>query len=207
MSAADGQTLAVIEFSEALLHRQHMHKIDDHAAVDIHKRRIVQFFCHRAEARALKMRALRCEEADILPLARDVKDLAQRQLFQAVGSLDRVAFAVRARLDYGETNNVIRFFERELARVGRELREQEDSLRDYSVENLIINYDEQTKHIAILSRDFELRYEETRLNLNSSESLRKTPKNSVTINAEMVTIPMYSPTKNRPNFIPEYSMW
>ena len=76
-------------------------------------------------------------------------------------------------LRYGETNNVIRFFEQELARVGRELREQEDSLRDYSVENLIINYDEQTKHIAILSRDFELRYEETRLNLNSSESLRK----------------------------------
>ena len=76
-------------------------------------------------------------------------------------------------LRFGETNNVIKFFEQELARVGRELREQEDSLRDYSVENLIINYDEQTKHIAILSRDFELRYEDTRLNLNSSESLRQ----------------------------------
>ena len=76
-------------------------------------------------------------------------------------------------LRYGETNSVIKFFEQELARVGNELREQEDSLRDYSVENLIINYDEQTKHIAILSRDFELRYEETRLNLNSSESLRQ----------------------------------
>lgn len=76
-------------------------------------------------------------------------------------------------LRFGETNDVIKFFEQELARVGRELREQEDSLRDYSVENLIINYDEQTKHVAILSRDFELRYEETRLNLNSSESLRR----------------------------------
>ena len=75
-------------------------------------------------------------------------------------------------LRFGETNNVIAFFEAELARVGRELREQEDSLRDYSVANLIINYDEQTKHIAILSRDFELRYEETRLNQNSSEQLR-----------------------------------
>ena len=94
MSAADGQTLAVVELSKAILHRQHMHKIDDHAAVDVHKCRIIQFFCHRAEARALEMRALRCEEADILPLARDVKDLAQRQLFQAVRSLDRVAFAV-----------------------------------------------------------------------------------------------------------------
>ena len=77
-------------------------------------------------------------------------------------------------LRFGETNNVIAFFESELNRVGKELSEQEDSLRDYSVNNLIINYDEQTKHIAILSRDFELRYEETRLNLNSSEQLRKT---------------------------------
>ena len=82
-----------------------MHKIDDHAAVDIHKRRIVQFFCHRAEARALKMRALRCEEADILPLARDVKDLAQRQLFQAVGSLDRVAFALLQRNELRRIEN------------------------------------------------------------------------------------------------------
>ena len=32
------------------------------------------------------------------------------------------------------------------------------------------------------------------------------PKNRVTISADTVTIPMYSPTKNRPNFIPEYSM-
>lgn len=76
-------------------------------------------------------------------------------------------------LRFGETNDVIAFFEAELARVGRELREQEDSLRDYSVDNLIINYDEQTKHIAILSRDFELRHEETKLNLNSSEQLRR----------------------------------
>ena len=32
------------------------------------------------------------------------------------------------------------------------------------------------------------------------------PKNSVTISADTVTIPIYSPTKNRPNFMPEYSM-
>lgn len=77
-------------------------------------------------------------------------------------------------LRFGETNNVIAFFEAELARVGRELRNQEDSLRDYNIRNLVINYDEQTKHIAILSRDYELQNEEIRLNLNSAEQLQTT---------------------------------
>jgi len=39
-----------------------------------------------------------------------------------------------------------------VARVGKNLRELEDSLRDYNVEHKVINYDEQTKHIAALSR-------------------------------------------------------
>ena len=67
-------------------------------------------------------------------------------------------------LRFGETNNVIAYFESELARVGKNLRELEDSLRDYNVEHKVINYDEQTKHIAALSRDYELRHEEILLN-------------------------------------------
>lgn len=76
-------------------------------------------------------------------------------------------------LRFGETNNVIAYFESELARVGKNLRELEDSLRDYNVEHKVINYDEQTKHIAALSRDYELRYEEIPLNFESAEKLRK----------------------------------
>lgn len=33
------------------------------------------------------------------------------------------------------------------------------------------------------------------------------PKNKVVISAEMSVMPKYSPTKNIPNFIPEYSEW
>lgn len=77
-------------------------------------------------------------------------------------------------LQFGETNNVIAFFEGELRRVSRELNDKEDSLRNYNVANQVINYDEQTKHIAILSRDFELKNEEIRLNLSGSEQLRTT---------------------------------
>lgn len=77
-------------------------------------------------------------------------------------------------LRFGETNNVIEYFKGELARVGGELRNMEDSLRDYNVANRVINYEEQTKHIASLSRDHELRYEEILLNYKSAEKLRNT---------------------------------
>lgn len=75
-------------------------------------------------------------------------------------------------LRFGETNNVIAYFESELSRVGNNLRILEDSLRDYNVQHQVINYDEQTKHIAALSRDYELRYEEILLNFESAEKLR-----------------------------------
>lgn len=77
-------------------------------------------------------------------------------------------------LRFGETNNVIKYFEGELQRVGDSLNTLEADLRDYNVLHRIINYDEQTKHIAALSRDFELRYEEILLNYSSAEKLRTT---------------------------------
>lgn len=77
-------------------------------------------------------------------------------------------------LRFGETNNVIAFFEAELRRVGGELSGQEDSLRDYSVKNQVINYEEQTKQIAAVSRDFELQDEQIKLDHDSAEQLRKT---------------------------------
>lgn len=61
-------------------------------------------------------------------------------------------------LRFGETNNVIAYFEKELARAARELKEAEDSLTRYSVENKVINYGEETKQIAVLNKEYELGY-------------------------------------------------
>ena len=49
---------------------------------------------------------------------------------------------------YGETNNVIKFFEREVARLYRILTNAEDDLIRYNVEKRIINYGEQTKLLS-----------------------------------------------------------
>lgn len=74
-------------------------------------------------------------------------------------------------LRFGETNNVIAYFEAELARVGAELRVNEDSLTHYNISKGVINYEEQTKQIAALSRDFELTYESILLDYNSAKEL------------------------------------
>lgn len=51
---------------------------------------------------------------------------------------------------YGETNNVIKFFEREVARLYRILTGAEDDLISYNISKRIINYGEQTKQVAAL---------------------------------------------------------
>lgn len=74
-------------------------------------------------------------------------------------------------LRFAETRNVIKYFQEELARTGDTLRVREDALTDYNVAMKVINYDEQTKHIAALTRDFELRYEEILLEFESSKAI------------------------------------
>lgn len=53
-------------------------------------------------------------------------------------------------LRFGETNNVIKFFEREVARLYRILTGAEKDMIDYNISKRIINYGEQTKQIASL---------------------------------------------------------
>ncbi|MBO4906338.1 MAG: hypothetical protein J5486_04805 [Bacteroidaceae bacterium] len=56
---------------------------------------------------------------------------------------------------YGETNNVIKFFEGEVRRYDRILNAQETQLINYNVEHRIINYGEQTKQVAIMDAQFK----------------------------------------------------
>lgn len=76
-------------------------------------------------------------------------------------------------LRFGETNNVIDYFQTELNRVGNDLKIMEDSLLEYNIRHQVINYDEQTKHIASLSREYDIRTEDIELNYQSSKRLRQ----------------------------------
>ena len=74
-------------------------------------------------------------------------------------------------LRFGETNNVIKFFEEELAKLSRQLRMSEDSLTAYNLSKRIINYGEQSKQVAIQSTAWEQRYEDFLLDYNSAKTL------------------------------------
>lgn len=89
-------------------------------------------------------------------------------------------------LRFGETNDVIAYFEKELERISKELRIAEDSLTDYRVENRVINYDEETKHVAALNRDYELQYWLSESDFRVSDSLRQELEKRMGLSTEIL---------------------
>ena len=88
-------------------------------------------------------------------------------------------------LRFGETNNVIAYFEKELARAARELKEAEDSLTWYSVKNKVINYGEETKQIAVLNKEYELGYWDSYRTNKSADHLTQELEKRIQLNAEI----------------------
>lgn len=74
-------------------------------------------------------------------------------------------------LRYGETDKVIEYFRSELKRIGDELAGHEDDLTKYNVDNRIINYYDETKEIAAINKEFELREQDVLFAYNSSKAM------------------------------------
>lgn len=74
-------------------------------------------------------------------------------------------------LRYGETNNVIKFFKEELARLGKELTSAEDTLIQYNIEHRIINYGEQTKQVTIMDASKQMMDNDLLVNSSTSKAL------------------------------------
>ncbi len=113
----------------------------------------------------------RIDNSDILQVNYQANDPGIA--YQTLEVLSKVFAIEYTNLQFGSTNNVIRYFEAELARLGRELRGQEDSLTTYNVENRVINYDKQTEAIAVLDKEYELRYQDVVFAYNSAQAALK----------------------------------
>ncbi len=70
---------------------------------------------------------------------------------------------------YGETDKVIDYFKGELDRIGKDLRGEEDALTDYNIEKRIINYYDETKEVAAINKEYELREQEALAAFNSTK--------------------------------------
>lgn len=71
---------------------------------------------------------------------------------------------------YGQTDKVIEYFKQQLDIIGRDLHGQEDDLTAYNISKRVINYTDETKEIAAVNKEFELRHQDALLLYSSSKS-------------------------------------
>ena len=95
-----------------------------------------------------RLKVVQLNRSDIIDIGYSANDAGIA--YNTLDILNEVFARQYAQLRYGETNNVIKFFEREVARLYRILTNAEDDLIRYNVEKRIINYGEQTKQLATL---------------------------------------------------------
>ena len=93
-----------------------------------------------------RLKVVQLNRSDIIDIGYSANDAGIA--YNTLDILNEVFARQYAQLRYGETNNVIKFFEREVARLYRILTNAEDDLIRYNVEKRIINYGEQTKQLA-----------------------------------------------------------
>lgn len=95
-----------------------------------------------------RLKVLQLQQSDIIDIGYSANDAGIA--YNTLDILNEVFARQYAQLRYGETSNVIKFFEREVARLYRILTNAEDDLIRYNVEKRIINYGEQTKQLTVL---------------------------------------------------------
>ena len=95
-----------------------------------------------------RLKVLQLQYSDIIDIGYSANDAGIA--FNTLDILNDVFARQYQQLRYGETNNVIKFFEREVARLYRILTNAEDDLIRYNVSKRIINYGEQTKQLTVL---------------------------------------------------------
>ena len=116
-----------------------------------------------------RLKVVQLRGSDIIDIAYTANDPGIA--FNTLDILNDVFARQYADLRYGETNNVIKFFEREVARLYKILTGAEDDLIRYNVSKRIINYGEQTKVLSGLDGSQKVSDNNLLMNYTTSKSL------------------------------------
>ena len=95
-----------------------------------------------------RLKVLQLERSDIIDIAYSANDAGIA--YNTLDILNEVFARQYQQLRFGETSNVIKYFEKEVARLFRILTSAEDDLIRYNISKKIINYEEQTKQLTVL---------------------------------------------------------
>ena len=116
-----------------------------------------------------KIKVARMENSDLIEIGYSANDPGIA--YNTLEILNEEFIDQYQRIRFGETDNVIRFFEGEVARLYKLLTNAEDSLISYNVAKRIINYGEQTKMVAVMDADHKGKQQEILLNYTTSKAL------------------------------------
>ncbi len=116
-----------------------------------------------------RLKVLQLNGSDIIDIAYSANDPGI--CYNTLDILNEVFANQYQQLRYGETMNVIKFFEKEVKRLYRNLTTAENDLIKYNVKNRIINYDEQTKQVSSLEAQQQIKNNELRMNIATTEAL------------------------------------
>ena len=116
-----------------------------------------------------RLKVLQLNKSDIIDIGYTANDAGIA--YNTLDILNDVFARQYQQLRYGETSNVIKFFEREVARLYRLLTGAEDDLIRYNVERRIINYGEQTKMVADLDAKHKTSSNDQLMNYTTSKAM------------------------------------
>ena len=116
-----------------------------------------------------RLKVLQLEKSDIIDIGYSCNDAGIT--FNTLDILNEVFARQYQQLRFGETSNVIKFFEREVARLYRVLSNAEDDMIRYNISKRIINYGEQTKQLSILEAQQQNFRNDQLMNYTTSKAL------------------------------------
>ena len=116
-----------------------------------------------------RLKVMQLNRSDIIDIAYTANDPGI--VYNTLDILNEVFARQYQQLRFGETNDVIKFFEREVARLYKILTGAEDDLIRYNVSKRIINYGEQTKVVAGMDGSQQLSDNEQLMNYTTAKSL------------------------------------
>ena len=115
------------------------------------------------------MKVIQLNRSDIIDIGYSANDAGIA--YNTLDILNDVFARQYQNLRYGETNNVIKFFEREVARLYRLLTGAEDDLIRYNIDRRIINYGEQTKQVAGMDAAHKTSTNDQMMNYTTSKAM------------------------------------
>jgi uncharacterized protein involved in exopolysaccharide biosynthesis len=116
-----------------------------------------------------RLKVLQLQRSDIIDIAYSANDAGIA--YNTLDILQKVFGKQYQEIRFGETHNVIKFFEKEVHRLYRILTGAEDDLIRYKVSKRIINYGEQTKMVANMDATHKTTKNDQLLDYTSTKAL------------------------------------